>query len=148
MLTFHCETRIGFYRHKNCTCIDLSRADPTQVGAPERLIFRRNLKPKFFKLFRPRTELPKISEGVRQNCGQFSVKFFRVWKPEFTSTNFRSFQWHLKAPNRLVLSGRCPDGLLFSPGWNCLSIFAARPQIVGHVYCTEISSGTLVIPTF
>jgi hypothetical protein len=149
MLTFHCDTRTGFYRQQNCMCLDLSRADSTQVGAPERLIIRRHLKPTFFKLFRPRTELPQFSEGVRPNCGKFSVKFFRVWKPEFTSTNFRLFQWHLKAPNGLAPSGRCPDGLLLSPGWNCLSTFAARPQIVGHVvYCTEISSGTLVIPKF
>jgi hypothetical protein len=149
MSTFHCDTRTGLYRHQNCMCLDLSRADPTHVGAPERLIIRRHLKPIFFKLFRSRTELPKLSEGVRPNCGQLSVKFFRVWKPEFTSTNVRLFQRYLKAPNRLAPSGRCPDSLLLSPGWNCLSTFAARSQIAGHVvYCKEISSGTLVIPAF
>jgi hypothetical protein len=148
MLTCHCNTRTGFYRHQNCMCLDLSRADSTQVGAPERLIIRHHLKPIFFTFFRLRTEMPKHSEGVRPNCGQFSVKLFRVWKPEFTTTNFRLFQWNLKAPNRLAPSGRCPYGLLLIPGWNCLSTLAARPQIVGYVYCTEISSGTLVIPVF
>jgi hypothetical protein len=82
MLTYHCDIRTGFYRQQNCMCLDLSRADPTQVGAPERLIIRHHLKPIFFKLFRPRTELPKLSEGVRPKYGQFSVKFFRVWKPD------------------------------------------------------------------
>lgn len=80
------------------------------MDAPGRLIIRRPgqtnrrpLKPVFLKLF-------GLGRGWRTfsraraclNCGSFAEKLFRAWKPEFTSTNFRLFQWRLSAPCRLA----------------------------------------------
>jgi len=72
---------------RRLTNINLCRTT-RQVGAPTRSIIRRPVKTIFFKLLRPRIGLANSSEGACTNCGIFSDKLFRVWKPEFISTIF------------------------------------------------------------
>lgn len=55
------------------------------------------LKPIFFKLFRPWTNVTNNFGGSCRNCGKLSQKFFPVWKPvaAATQTSWRLIGWRL-----------------------------------------------------
>jgi hypothetical protein len=68
--------------------IEIRRADLTHVGALCRLIIWHHFKPTFLALF----DLGQDWQTLLKMCAQISVnvavKFFHVWKHEFTGTIF------------------------------------------------------------
>ena len=110
--TSHCQANsvwaVGFPLRTSSHEAHAYRAGPKQVRALGRLIIWRPFKPIFFKLFLPRNGL---ANRACPNFGQFAEKVFRVCKPEFTGTYFRTSQCSFQ----VGALGRCQTGPLLYP---------------------------------
>jgi hypothetical protein len=89
-------------------CVGKTQGRPETSNGPGQSNSFVPFKPTFFKLFRPRTWLAKLSEGGCPKCGTFSEKFFRPWQPEMISTIFPIIPETSQRYGQLALSSPSP----------------------------------------